>query len=178
MFETAYSSILRFMQLNPARGRKLKIASKRLQGITGKVYAAQPREGTETSLCTLRGSCMSSFGLCSSTPRGDGNAMWIGAWRGFPHSRFMQLNPARGRKHSTYFDVCVTIWASGLCSSTPRGDGNYILIFSYIKQLFSRFMQLNPARGRKLLGNSRVAKAELSLGLCSSTPRGDGNSHA
>ena len=36
-----------FMQLNPARGRKL--ATKYLDGITYiAVYAAQPREGTET----------------------------------------------------------------------------------------------------------------------------------
>ena len=38
-----------------------------------------------------------------------------------------------------------------------------------------RFMQLNPARGRKL-GNKQRAKRQAPRGLCSSTPRGDGNS--
>ena len=58
-----------FMQLNPARGRKL---GERLGPVLAlpAVYAAQPREGTETK-----------------------TRWW---WSFF---RFMQLNPARGRKH-------------------------------------------------------------------------------
>ena len=112
-----------------------------------KVYAAQPREGTETTL------------LCKLCCR------WT-------YSRFMQLNPARGRKldlgqhGATGHDV-------GLCSSTPRGDGNkhgslrrklsFCKVYAAqpregtetrISSLVSicriaRFMQLNPARGRK-----------------------------
>ena len=41
----------RFMQLNPARGRKLqqKLVTQR---VMDRVYAAQPREGTETFLIT------------------------------------------------------------------------------------------------------------------------------
>ena len=84
------------MQLNPARGRKLVddgnfvwrqmvyaaqpregtetcyIPRQQASGID-MVYAAQPREGTETHLCSL---------LKERKPLG----------------RFMQLNPARGRK--------------------------------------------------------------------------------
>ena len=38
-----------------------------------KVYAAQPREGTETVQDLGAIKCFLSPGLCSSTPRGDGN---------------------------------------------------------------------------------------------------------
>ena len=75
-----------------------------------KVYAAQPREGTETQA------------LCH-------------------HSRidylgFMQLNPARGRKQRQY-QRCETWQYRGLCSSTPRGDGNfcYIVQVAYVFKL-------------------------------------------
>ena len=89
------------------------------------VYAAQPREGTETSL--LR-----------STFQRDGS------------TRFMQLNPARGRKLQ---EGCDSVFKrlGGLCSSTPRGDGNL----------------------QQLQGS---LEANVGPGLCSSTPRGDGNS--
>ena len=86
----------------------------------------------------------------------------------------MQLNPARGRKLAK--DGLVLIGVSGgLCSSTPRGDGNgykwwrmnpsYLAVYAaqpregtetlltFLISLLScgrRFMQLNPARGRKL----------------------------
>ena len=88
---------MRFMQLNPARGRKQS-----LDGVThiedmGAVYAAQPREGTETMKLTTTLARLVA-GLCSSTPRGDGN----------------QTGPA--------YHACRDI--QGLCSSTPRGDGN------------------------------------------------------
>ena len=59
------------MQLNPARGRKLVIGKQHIVG-TYKVYAAQPREGTETNT------------------KLNADAAIVG--------RFMQLNPARGRK--------------------------------------------------------------------------------
>ena len=86
----------RFMQLNPARGRKrilvcLSIPCQDREvyaaqpregtetilqvcdiGVVHAVYAAQPREGTETGLIFVHGGLV-SCGLCSSTPRGDGN---------------------------------------------------------------------------------------------------------
>ena len=37
------------MQLNPARGRKLALMCVAFGRIHSRVYAAQPREGTETS---------------------------------------------------------------------------------------------------------------------------------
>ena len=60
----------------------------------------------------------------------------------------MQLNPARGRK---------------LKDITGRGPIH-----------FTGFMQLNPARGRKL-DNVGIIDQRPGHGLCSSTPRGDGN---
>ena len=61
------------MQLNPARGRKLDNLDDLDELDDAEVYAAQPREGTETS----------------------------NVWRGLLSLMllwFMQLNPARGRK--------------------------------------------------------------------------------
>ena len=103
----------------------------------------------------------------------------------------MQLNPARGRKQDVhiFFQLPISL---GLCSSTPRGDGN-LDIDDYgetreVKAVYAaqpregtetaesllavgkasrRFMQLNPARGRKLdrheyeyKSNSRVYAAQ------------------
>ena len=142
---------------------------------TARVYAAQPREGTETPATTSQNALSWPRGLCSSTPRGDGNAHCssgvyrhyaAGVYAAQPRegtetrrpcrrrpachtTRFMQLNPARGRKHRTWEVVILGI---------------------------SRFMQLNPARGRKLLPSRWRSGLSQVLGLCSSTPRGDGNS--
>ena len=63
------------MQLNPARGRKHRAAHVLADSFDSRVYAAQPREGTETS-------------------RGE-RQMYQAI-----DARFMQLNPARGRKLS------------------------------------------------------------------------------
>ena len=236
------------MQLNPARERKRADLVRRTRHSRCTVYAAQPREGTETvMLSTLTIACVVD-GLCSSTPRGDGNsfASAVGStlrsivvYAAQPREgtetniadcgtgeniiRFMQLNPARGRKpkqtgeimHTCNHGLCSStprgdgnkleqridgcVFARGLCSSTPRGDGNLIhFTRSAINRSAvyaaqpregtettpnldcrgtprSRFMQLNPARGRK----PPVGAADVGLvgqcGLCSSTPRGDGN---
>ena len=85
------------MQLNPARGRKPR-------GVL-LVDDAGP------------------LGLCSSTPRGDGNFV-----------------PP---------EISNEVQTLGLCSSTPRGDGNARLGNKH-DRIAQRFMQLNPARGRKL----------------------------
>ena len=62
------------MQLNPARGRKLKIVLDIRYDWISPVYAAQPREGTETiTQPTIYAQVETVKGLCSSTPRGDGN---------------------------------------------------------------------------------------------------------
>ena len=63
--------------------------------------------------------------------------------------RFMQLNPARGRK----------------LDQRPRHGA-----------VNAGFMQLNPARGRKLAPGKSGRVEGVYHGLCSSTPRGDGNS--
>ena len=61
------------MQLNPARGRKLGFVQNLIAKCHDMVYAAQPREGTETWTSTNRAGAVIMTGLCSSTPRGDGN---------------------------------------------------------------------------------------------------------
>ena len=185
------------MQLNPARGRKLFSYSVRAHmtrtGLCSStprgdgniprdtieflfpiiaVYAAQPREGTETVELRVVYMYRGHLGLCSSTPRGDGNT--TDSNREIPrvspvyaaqpregtetrrfcsykiaHTyRFMQLNPARGRKRSTG----IVIGKIGI-----------------------RFMQLNPARGRKQSRKTTINNLNNLCGLCSSTPRGDGN---
>ena len=160
------------MQLNPARGRKLASVPDTIVSTIASVYAAQPREGTETyaSVACMKLCCLvyaaqpregtetkflahtataSIRGLCSSTPRGDGN-----------------------------YDIHLRTFAprrsAGLCSSTPRGDGNLRRYSVIDANCLVWFMQLNPARGRKLCG-ARTAIKCYSHGLCSSTPRGDGN---
>ena len=65
---------LGFMQLNPARGRKPNREG-RPHSEQSQVYAAQPREGTETMRSRGNGR-VSLPGLCSSTPRGDGNSRY------------------------------------------------------------------------------------------------------
>ena len=69
------SGIGRFMQLNPARGRKQEVVELIMAAKPHAVYAAQPREGTETNTALMIAS-HGLLGLCSSTPRGDGNS-WV-----------------------------------------------------------------------------------------------------
>ena len=114
------------MQLNPARGRKLKRPYGKGRSYA-KVYAAQPREGTETVLPVSQTRHQRMLGLCSSTPRGDGNS--DGSAANCAHK------------------------SRGLCSSTPRGDGNTISALVLGFPFSVRFMQLNPARGRKLVAH-------------------------
>ena len=90
------------------------------------VYAAQPREGTETRfrhqdhMCTV-----DLWGLCSSTPRGDGN-------------------PAKGA-------FPLTINSIEVYAAQPREGTETITIFGSCRRVDRDwFMQLNPARGRKL----------------------------
>ena len=102
--------------------------------VVSEVYAAQPREGTETVYDKIVDhNYKGETGLCSSTPRGDGNtpcahvSRTISRW-------FMQLNPARGRKLAS-ITVMVPLCADG-------------------------FMQLNPARGRKHEKDIRSIRAD------------------
>ena len=212
---------VRFMQLNPARGRKLARHPLHHHPRWYTVYAAQPREGTETGrVPALSGRFPARFmqlnpargrklGLVSRiVPRDARRFMQLNPARGrklrsprYRHSclvvGFMQLNPARGRKHAPRRGSILS-FSHGLCSSTPRGDGNannerYAVrnrptVKVYAAQpregtetLCSRlsewrrgwFMQLNPARGRKRNRRSPLVKDLPHLGLCILTPRGD-----
>ena len=172
----------RFMQLNPARGRKHTKDTREVGALAGGLCSSTPRgDGNFPKQSTI-----SSYvqGLCSSTPRGDGNKTprrWANSFR----SRFMQLNPARGRKPAKYDRTrspnCSEVYAAqpregtetrccepialasptpGLCSSTPRGDGNTTLLVMSGWLLSHKFMQLNPARGRKRPGRLRGVDVE------------------
>ena len=137
------------MQLNPARGRKPASFRSMQPSIISRVYAAQPREGTET--CVLR----DVFQIVKA-------------------NRFMQLNPARGRKQSLPASQQVPI--SPVYAAQPReGTETPTLACRDLARPSMRFMQLNPARGRKRVRGRRDC-AVAAPGLCSSTPRGDGNS--
>ena len=136
------------MQLNPARGRKRIKVLLFASIFQGGLCSSTPRgDGNGTWLVTVGATF--AIGLCSSTPRGDGNTPKYPSAKCSKHStRFMQLNPARGRKRIKVL-LFASIFQGGLCSSTPRGDGN----------------------GTWLV----TVGATFAIGLCSSTPRGDGN---
>ena len=194
-------SAIRFMQLNPARGRKQILLVNVMVLFDNTVYAAQPREGTETyhqspfpagrrrarfmQLNPARGRklhepdslCRLHYGLCSSTPRGDGNPTDpdMGRKR---RVRFMQLNPARGRKLARHPLHHHPRWYT-VYAAQPREGTETGRVPALSGRFPARFMQLNPARGRKRDVACRTP-ARRGFGLCGSTPRGDGNkkSHA
>ena len=70
----------------------------------------------------------------------------------------MQLNPARGRKLVIWIERSHQFSNQGLCSSTPRGDGNFLEPTQAYLPSPRWFMQLNPARGRKLSWASSITK--------------------
>ena len=113
----------RFMQLNPARGRK-PVGNLASNGISAPlVYAAQPREGTETRVVLWAYICVGILGLCSSTPRGDGNNLLAVILR----------------------DLLVeTVYAAQPREGTETCTGRLVT-----QKTLWRFMQLNSARGRK-----------------------------
>ena len=114
-------------------------------------------------------------GLCSSTPRGDGNFFDVAflharavfkvyaaqpregteTWKksGTKHeieSRFMQLNPARGRK-LPFRIFLIGVSSLGVYAAQPREGTETVRAHPrYLAAPPRRFMQLNPARGRKL----------------------------
>ena len=109
------------MQLNPARGRKPDVVRRRHGGREGVVYAAQPREGTETRQSNSHVPLTSRRWFMQLNPA-RGRKRGAVAPPQAVGVRFMQLNPARGRKLSMSAMAC---------------------------RSRSWFMQLNPARGRK-----------------------------
>ena len=140
----------RFMQLNPARGRKRS------------VIIILPRV---------------IYGLCSSTPRGDGNPMLPSYHSGTSRAGFMQLNPARGRKQ-LIINFAQEVNKVAVYAAQPReGTETHVNFFADIRG-YTWFMQLNPARGRKPIRSWTRLRMVCHFGLCSSTPRGDGNLHA
>ena len=115
--------------------------------LISQVYAAQPREGTETCIrqCTSpRARC----GLCSSTPRGDGNCAFprTTTWR--TRCMVYAAQPREGtetRRQKRRGEPTAT---AGLCTPTPRGDGKR-------PQPHASFPTLG-ARSNSLLRDSRA----------------------
>ena len=136
----------RFMQLNPARGRKLNSDGTVTLTYKNGFMQLNPARGRKLEAYCQNRAEEYGYGLCSSTPRGDGNSQAPTASK-LPKERFMQLNPARGRKRVRRRYEGGS-HQEGLCSSTPRGDGNVADLLSSC-DVSVRFMQLNPARGRK-----------------------------
>ena len=97
----------------------------------GRVYAAQPREGKETLCLDFDGLTKLTDKVYAAQPR-EGTETVAYVYRGAitPKARFMQLNPARGRKQ-----------VGGRVMGRKKKR---------------RFMQLNPARGRKLTGRDTI----------------------
>ena len=140
--------MMRFMQLNPARGRKLAIRTIIHTDSRFMVYAAQPSEGTETTPLSLP--LQPKKGLCSSTPRGDGNLCKICVGLLDELKMFMQLNPARGRKHRP-FSIHLGWFKVEVYAAQPR-EGTETRTWTSLPSSSVNvwFMQLGPARGRKL----------------------------
>ena len=139
----------RFMQLNPARGRKPVCLSLCLAVCLSRFMQLNPARGRKPAHGVVHGPG-NRKGLCSSTPRGDGNDfMHSVAWRG-PGAEVYAAQPREGTETPRRRANNRNAPAVGLCSSTPRGDGNVARIPSSMISTSIRFMQLNPARGRKL----------------------------
>ena len=128
------------------------------------------------------------YGLCSSTPRGDGNPRTDLASTQAPLQGLCSSTP-RGDGNYMRNDCTGKPYTSGLCSSTPRGDGNFVPVVAdpqvWWKAVYAAqpregtetctttdtivfyslpwFMQLNPARGRKhfITNTSFLLEADL-----------------
>ena len=103
------------MQLNPARGRKLE-GPARAVPLGSVVYAAQPREGTET-LPGYRPIQHDLPGFMQLNPARGRKLEGLHEEQHGP-ARFMQLNPARGRKLKHI--VIDSPWADVVYAAQPR----------------------------------------------------------
>ena len=165
-----------FMQLNPARGRKLSRSGFLHSRKYRRVYAAQPREGTETRHYLTDDITILGDEVYAAQPReGTETTYHNRCTRRASRARFMQLNPARGRKHiktaaiplKTFIMVyaaqpregtetgnrldCLLLLTYMVYAAQPR-EGTETFLKNLRATLLRRwFMQLNPARGRKLL---------------------------
>ena len=134
------------MQLNPARGRKHVTHFQTFEPLRKGVYAAQPREGTETGNF-VRGKVDQLYLVYAAQPREGTETLPRVARAALWLSKVYAAQPREGTE--TLSLRFLGIMVIGLCSSTPRGDGNKRAWFGIRLKFFSRFMQLNPARGRK-----------------------------
>ena len=138
------------------------------------VYAAQPREGTETSHHFHSTSYQSWVGLCSSTPRGDGNKLSLSAETVsystkvyaaqpregtetvlvvvgalLPHLAVYAAQPREGTETRQWNSINNWMKKVMVYAAQPR-EGTETLWFGMVWYgLVWWFMQLNPARGRK-----------------------------
>ena len=139
--------LLWFMQLNPARGRK-RIAPNVPLGRYPRhgLCISTPRgDGNPDPRVESTGTL--SLGLCSSTPRGDGNqcglelvnpiiGLRVYAAQSREGTETTPMHCTRGTDAKVYAAqpregtethtqvILLLFFIRGLCSSTPRGDGN------------------------------------------------------
>ena len=113
-----------FMQLNPARGRKQYPQALHNRNLWRTVYAAQPREGTETVTLKDRHKSLHQSRVYAAQPR-EGTE--TADMRSGGAANMRRVYAAQPREGTETF---------GQISQTPIG--------------LPGFMQLNPARGRKL----------------------------
>ena len=111
------------MQLNPARGRKLDGLTIRMSQVDQVVYAAQPREGTETNAVCIASSSL-PFCVYVSQPR-EGTETPLGSVFLLAVAKVVYAaQPREGTETMPPVPISAFAYLRGLCSSTPRGDGN------------------------------------------------------
>ena len=136
------------MQLNPARGRKLDVWRRHAATrISRRGLCSSTPRGDGNVQSETREPSRKPVGLCSSTPRGDGNPIRAAIISPIT-VRFMQLNPARGRKPVRDRPLS-PLAAHGFMQLNPARGRKLLSFLCHINHLLSWFMQLNPARGRK-----------------------------
>ena len=141
-----------FMQLNPARGRKPHRYLFPCEPRICMVYAAQPREGTETDNHPKYQAWQTKTWFMQLNPA-RGRKLADDLPSAFVRGpRFMQLNPARGRKLSHALPSTTLNASNWFMQLNPaRGRKHDRACTQHPRAHYPGFMQLNPARGRKHL---------------------------
>ena len=82
----------------------------------------------------------------------------------------MQLNPARGRKQAVEMAV-YSISTPGLCSSTPRGDGNYYDTSALWQVVQQKVYAAQPREGTETSENPNLTGAPKAKVVYAAQPR-------
>ena len=115
----------RFMQLNPARGRKHIARLRDKDDCIPKVYAAQPREGTETGNEVKASRIDLTTRVYAAQPREGTETKPLRSSSSRTTSMVYAAQPREGTETQCNRAGSLPHVHIGLCSSTPRGDGNF-----------------------------------------------------